>query len=130
MTMYDRIEGLRKTKKISQGRLEKELGFSNGSVSKWKNSTPTMERMQKLADYFGVSISYLVTGNEEDKEQNLTGEEVIDIAMDMDKYVKLINSQEGVLFFNGKEIDEETKELFLNGLEAALTNIAILKRNK
>ena len=60
MTVYERIESLRKSSGLSQGKLEKELGFSNGSVSKWKNSTPTSERLQKLADYFNVSIDYLV----------------------------------------------------------------------
>lgn len=62
MTFYDRIEELRKKSGISQGSLEKELGFSNGSFSKWKNSMPTPERLKKLADYFQVSVDYLVTG--------------------------------------------------------------------
>ena len=60
MTMYERIENMRKSVGISQGKLEKELGFSNGSISKWKNSTPTPDRLQKLADYFGVSVDYLL----------------------------------------------------------------------
>lgn len=64
MTLYDRIEALRKKQHISQGKLEKELGFSNGSISKWKNSTPTPERLQKLAGYFNVSVEYLLTGEE------------------------------------------------------------------
>ena len=63
MNFYSRIETLRKSKGISQGALEKELGFSNGSVSKWKNSMPTPERLKKLADYFQVSVDYLVSGN-------------------------------------------------------------------
>ena len=63
MNFYTRIENLRKSKGISQGALEKELGFSNGSVSKWKNSMPTPERLKKLADYFQVTVDYLVTGN-------------------------------------------------------------------
>lgn len=63
MNFYSRIENLRKTKGISQGTLEKELGFSNGSVSKWKNSMPTPERLKKLADYFQVSVDYLVAGD-------------------------------------------------------------------
>ena len=62
MTFYERIESLRKSKGISQGSLEKELGFSNGSVSKWRNSMPTPERLKKLADFFHVSVDYLVTG--------------------------------------------------------------------
>ena len=44
MTIYERIESLRKSKGLSQGKLEKQLGFSNGSISKWKNSTPKVER--------------------------------------------------------------------------------------
>jgi len=75
MTIYERIESLRKSKGLSQGKLEKQLGFSNGSISKWKNSTPKVERLQKLADFFGVSVEYLMTGKEEDKKEN----SVIDI---------------------------------------------------
>lgn len=66
MTMFERIENLRKSAGLSQGKLEKELGFSNGSISKWKNSTPTPDRLQKLADYFHVSLEYLMTGEEKE----------------------------------------------------------------
>lgn len=66
MTVFDRIENLRKSNGISQGKLEKELGFSNGSISKWKNSTPTPERLKKLADYFNVTLEYLMTGEEKE----------------------------------------------------------------
>lgn len=66
--MFDRIELLRKDRGISQGKLEKELGFSNGSISKWKQSTPNPERLKKLAEYFGVSFDYLITGEEKEVE--------------------------------------------------------------
>lgn len=69
MTLYDRIETLRKEHNISQGKLEKELGFSNGSISKWKNSTPTPERLQKIAGYFNVSVEYLLTGEEKEDDK-------------------------------------------------------------
>lgn len=77
MTVYERIESLRHSRKISQGKLEKELGFSNGSISKWKNSMPTPERLKKVADYFNVSVEYLMTGKEKEciqlKCDGLTG---------------------------------------------------------
>ena len=65
LNMYERIEYLRKKEGISQGNLEKELGFSNGSISKWKTSTPKPERLQKLADYFGVSVEFLIGKTDE-----------------------------------------------------------------
>lgn len=64
MTVFERIESLRKARKISQGNLEKELGFSNGSISKWKSSMPKPERLQKIAEYFGVTVDYLMTGSD------------------------------------------------------------------
>ena len=69
MTVFERIEDLRKSRKISQGKLEKELGFSNGSISKWKTSMPTPERLQKIADYFGVTVDYLMTGRDNVPEE-------------------------------------------------------------
>lgn len=83
MTLYERIETLRKSKNISQGKLEKELGFSNGSISKWKNSTPTTERLQKLADYFGVTVEYLLTGEEAKSEVYYTNPETARMAQEM-----------------------------------------------
>ena len=68
MTLFERIEELRNSRGISQGKLEKELGFSNGSISKWKNSTPNPERLKKLADYFGVSVEYIMTGEDSNPE--------------------------------------------------------------
>ena len=62
MDFFDRIEDLRKKAGISQGKLEELLDFSNGSINKWKNSVPKADRLQKVAEYFGVSIDYLMTG--------------------------------------------------------------------
>lgn len=84
MTVYERIESLRKERKISQGNLEKELGFSNGSISKWKTSMPKPERLQKIADYFGVSVDYLMTGKEkEGGEKYYINDETASIAQEI-----------------------------------------------
>lgn len=42
----------------------KELSFSSGSVTFWKNGKiPQYKSLKKIADYFGVSVEYLL-GNE------------------------------------------------------------------
>ena len=42
----------------------KELGISSASFTKWKNgSTPTVDALIKLSEYFDVSIDYLVFGD-------------------------------------------------------------------
>lgn len=39
----------------------KELNFASSSVTQWKHgSTPRPVALQKIAEYFGVSVSYLI----------------------------------------------------------------------
>lgn len=64
MSIKDRIKTLCEKKKISVNKLETELGFGTGYVSKLDKSTPNTAKIQKIADYFDVSVDYLVTGKE------------------------------------------------------------------
>lgn len=40
--------------------LEKELGFSKSSISRWNTNSPSIDKVQKVADFFEVSIDYLL----------------------------------------------------------------------
>lgn len=62
--MYDLIKELCKTRDIKTVKLEEELGFANGTINKWDTSRPSADRLKAVADYFGVSMEYLMTGEE------------------------------------------------------------------
>lgn len=117
MTIYERIESLRKSKGLSQGKLEKQLGFSNGSISKWKNSTPKVERLQKLADFFGVSVEYLMTGKEdEQKEKDNT-----DLKQKYRELEELLRSDSmKPVRYDGKPVNNDTIDLLLKQIEISL----------
>ena len=66
MELLDRVKELCRLKGISQGRMEKEIGISNGASSKWKTSSPSLDILKKLSEYFGVSVDYLMTGKEKE----------------------------------------------------------------
>jgi transcriptional regulator with XRE-family HTH domain len=57
-TLFD----LMKNHKLTQDKLAEAIGVSQGNISEWKSgrSKPTFDALIKLADYFGVSIDYLV----------------------------------------------------------------------
>ena len=122
MTIYERIESLRKSKGLSQGKLEKQLGFSNGSISKWKNSTPKVERLKKLADFFGVSVEYLMTGKEdEQKEKDNT-----DLKQKYRELEELLRSDSmKPVRYDGKPVNNDTIDLLLKQIEISL---AMLKK--
>lgn len=65
MTLRERIKELCNKKNISMNQLEKELGFGKGYVSKLDKSKPNASKIQLIADYFQVSIDYLIYGTVE-----------------------------------------------------------------
>lgn len=51
----------------SPNKIAKEIGISSGAITKWKNGTePTPSKARLIADYFGVSVDYLI-GRESEK---------------------------------------------------------------
>ena len=58
--IFAKILQLCKEKGISVARLERETGISNGTISRWGSSSPTVEKLEKVADYFGVSVDSLL----------------------------------------------------------------------
>ena len=66
MNIADRIQNLRKLRGISQEQLADRLGVSRQTISKWESeqSTPDMEKIILLSDYFEVTTDYLLKGIE------------------------------------------------------------------
>ena len=47
----------------------KELGFASSSVTQWKHgSVPRPAALQKISEYFGVTVEYLIDGTAENKK--------------------------------------------------------------
>lgn len=66
MTLNDRIFDLLKQKGKSQTDIARLLNVRPTTVSEWKKGkyAPTVEHCVTLAEYFGVSLDYLITGRE------------------------------------------------------------------
>lgn len=58
----ERLYRLRKSANISHEKLAEELGLTRTTISHWENGKrlPSLDVIASLADYFDVSIDYLV----------------------------------------------------------------------
>lgn len=72
--MYEIFEQLLKEHGITAYRVAKETGVTTSTLTSWKQGkyTPKPEKMQKIADYFGVSLAYLMTGKDESEKKDTT----------------------------------------------------------
>lgn len=58
--LYDVIKEIAKKNGIPICKIEEDCGFSQGSMCKWNEISPAWDKVQKVADYLGVSISELI----------------------------------------------------------------------
>lgn len=82
--MYERFEQLLQKRGVTPYKVSKETGVTQTSLSNWKSgrNAPSAKTLQKLADYFGVTVGYLM-GTEEE-EPNATDKENNPIVLDDD----------------------------------------------
>lgn len=68
--MYEIFEKLCELKGVTAYRVCKETGLTTATISNWKAGryTPKADKLQKIADYFGVTLEYLTTGKEHENE--------------------------------------------------------------
>lgn len=72
--MYEKFEELLKKNNVTAYRVAKETGVTTATLTSWKQGkyTPKREKLQKIADYFGVSVEYF-TGEEPIEETSNKG---------------------------------------------------------
>lgn len=58
--IYERIKALCKERGVSIHALEVTLGLGNGVISGWKTSSPRVDNLQLVADYFDVKVDYFM----------------------------------------------------------------------
>jgi len=64
LSIWEKLVKLAKAQKKPLKGAAKITGVSEGAISGWKKSFPTVDNLAYLAEYYGVSIDYLVTGKD------------------------------------------------------------------
>lgn len=128
--LYERIQKLSKEQHKSLTQVAIDLGMSDNAIYKWKSQTPNLISLQKVAEYFNVSVDYLLgrtsfrnLPNEEklaedvkkyEQFRNLSNEDVSDV---LDFMLDQLSSENPALMFDGEELDNETRELLISSLK-------------
>lgn len=137
--MYDIFQKLLDEREVTAYRVAKETGVGTATLSSWKNGkyTPKPDKMQKLADYFGVSLEYLMTGKETFSTissysvHETARHDELDIARDLNNIMKKLKNEENKpLKYNGREIDQDSLRLLEDAINISLRHLMIVNREK
>ncbi|AXG89536.1 TPA: helix-turn-helix transcriptional regulator [Enterococcus faecalis] len=96
MTVFDRVKKLADSQKISIVELEEKLNFSRNSLYAWKKSKPSIDKLEAVANYFGVSTDYLL------------GREVSNKSKQSDDLDEVLDN---VMSFDGEPLDDHDREV-------------------
>lgn len=120
--MFDTIKDLCTRRGISINDLEEALGYSKNTLYRLKKQTPGSDKLEAIADYFGVTTDYLLgRTNQKEPYWKLNEKEEKDIAKEVEKIISGLDDGNGAeVNFYGEPMTEEQKILFMNSLEMAL----------
>ena len=62
MNIFDYVKVLAKERNLDIKSVEQACGFGNGTISKWGNSTPKVDKLYQVALYFDMPLEYFLTG--------------------------------------------------------------------
>lgn len=60
MTLLENISELCKSRRITFAELERSTGLGNGTVRRWNEMNPRVDKLKLVADFFGVTIDELL----------------------------------------------------------------------
>ncbi|WP_243441834.1 helix-turn-helix domain-containing protein [Oscillibacter ruminantium] len=101
-----------------------QIGFNRASVTVWKNTgkAPKQDLLLKIANFFGVTTDFLLTGDKKETAPALSEKDKRDTAKEVERIMDSLESG-GDLMFDGVPMSPEAKESLAAamklGLEAA-----------
>lgn len=131
--MYEIFEKLLNEMGITAYRFCKDTGVSSSTISTWKkkNSICGTELAGIIANYFGVSIDFVLTGKRSPKAKQINDKDERDIEKDMEQLrSKLLSGEDGPLSYDGEPISDEDTELLLGQIELMMRRLKPINKEK
>ena len=125
MGLYEQIRDMAKNKGYSINKLEQELGFARSSINKFNKNKPSIDKLQQIADFLGVTVDCLTTG-EDAANPALTARDERDIEKILENTRNQLLNQEG-LMFDGKPASPEAIDSILSAMRVGME---MAKKNK
>lgn len=123
MSLVERIKYLCDEKKVTFAEVERKVGISNGQIRRWDTSSPKIENIEKVANYFDVSTDYLLGRTDNKRYYDLTDKDELAIQRELKKIINGEDVDNAFAAFDGRileDLDEEDRELLIASWENTL----------
>lgn len=129
--MYERYCQVRDSLGYKDSDVVKATGITKSTFTDWKNgrSQPKIGKIQKIANFLGVSPDYLLTGNDEPT----TSDSPEDVEQYINNVIDRLRGHSGnakIMYLKGTKLTDTQIELLADDLESALNRVIKLSERR
>lgn len=127
-----RLKDMRRDKGKTQDEMSKLLNIRRSTYGEYERGkiVPPIDKMKVLADYFGVSVDYLMGNTNFQTHEERNEINPLDISKQMKLILEYLQDEQSALTYDGEILDDESRELLKSSLESSLKMAQILNKRK
>lgn len=130
-----RLKMMRLESKRTQQQVADYLEVRRSTYGEYERGkiVPPYDKMEKLANLFNVSVDWLVGKTNfktYDEKYKANEEGLPDISKDLKLILEDLQNQQKALMFDGKALDDESRELLKSSLENSIKMALLLSKGK
>lgn len=120
-TFGENLKRIRKERRITQSEISKAVGVERSSIGKYETADviPSIDVLKKIAEFFGVSVDYLVNGEKENISQKEDAEEQYYIDNEVQRIAQEIHDDQDlrILFSASRNLNKEDIKFVVDMVE-------------
>lgn len=126
-----RLKMLRKEEGKLQQDMARLLNVNRSTYGAYElgRITPPAEKLQILAEHFGVSVDYLL-GKTNTRELHETETDVADASKIISKLIRQLSDDKNSIDMDGKTMSEDERELLSDSLKNTMKVIKLIQKGK
>lgn len=125
-----RLRSHRKELKKTQEQMAQLLNVRRSTYGEYERGKimPPVDKIKILADYFGISVDYLM-GNTNIKSHRERSEyDAYDVSEQMNIILDYLQDHGSLLIFDGESLDNDSRQLLITSLENSLKMTKLINR--
>lgn len=127
-----RLKYLRKEKGKTQQDMADFMNIRRSTYGEYERGkiVPPMDKLKVLADFFSVSVDYLMGNTNFQTHEERNESDPTDISRQMKLILEYLENSQTALTLDGKILDDESREVLKSSLESSLKMAQILNKRK
>lgn len=128
----ERLKALRKERDQRQEDMAKLLNVLRSTYGEYERGkiVPPFDKIKILADYFGVSVDYLMGNTNFKTHEERNEQDPLDISKQVKIMLEYLDDSQSALTIDGRAIDDESREVLKASLESSLKMAEMINKRR